>query len=445
MKKIKAYEEYRDSGIEWIGNIPKDWQVKKIKQRIKSLVTGGTPNTSETKFWTEDESQGIPWVSIADMTSSDVINKTNKYITEEGRKEKNLTILPKGTLLYSIFASLGKTALLNVEATTNQAILGFVFDDKILDQRFLRYYLQDFERSILILSSPNTQENLNTTKIKNLEMPVPKLVEQQKIADFLDDKTKKIEMVMNNKLEQIRLLKKYEQIIINEAVILGLNKGVELKDSGIEWIGNIPKNWKVEKLKYVTDLKFSNVNKKTDVGEKEVLACNYIDVYKNNYITHNIDFMKISASEEEINKFSIKKGDILATKDSEEPEDIAIPSFVLEDFEEVVCGYHLAMIRPPDKFVPKYLFRLFQSRDFNIRFTIFAKGVTRFGLDMNIFKDAKVPMPPISEQQKIADYLDEKTSKIRKSIDIIEKEVEKLEEYKKILINEAVTGKIKVF
>ena len=444
MKQIKTYEQYKDSGVEWIGKIPKDWKAKRIKDILKENITDGP---HETPIFRDE---GIPFLSVDSIEDGELTFENCRYISKKDHEEFKLKCAPrKDDILMGKAASTGKIARVKVDFEFSVwSPLALIRPNlRKMSSIFLEYLLKSdsIQHNIQLLCNVNTQSNIAMQDIPRINIPIPSLQEQQKIADYLDDKIKKIGLAISNKRKQMELLKEYEKVIVNEGVIRGLNKGVELKDSGIEWLGKIPKNWKVEKLKYIADLKFSNVNKKSEVGEKEVSACNYVDVYKNDYITNKLDFMKITASDEEINKFSIQKGDILATKDSEEPEDIAIPSFVLEDFKDVVCGYHLAMIRPSDKFVPKYLFRLFQSRDFNIRFTIFAKGVTRFGLDMNIFKDAKVPMPPLPEQQKIADYLDEKTSKIRKSIDIIEEEVEKLEEYKKILINEAVTGKIKVF
>jgi len=441
MKQVKTYEHYKDSGIEWIGKIPKEWKITKVKKYFQ-LINGATPESSNEAYWDGD----IPWATPLDLSNLDncEIYDTGRKITQEGYDNCGTTIVKEGSIIMASRAPIGYVSIIKKPLCFNQGCKAL---EKIkeINARYEFYFLKSYENVLTSRGRGTTFMELPNKELSIFPIAFPSLVEQEKITDFLDEKTKKIDIVTSNKRKQMELLAEYEQTILNEAVSAGLNKKAELKNSEIEWFGKIPKIWNVERLKYVADLKFSNVDKKSEDGEEGVLACNYIDVYKNNYITHKIDFMKITASEEEINKFSIKKGDILATKDSEEPEDIAIPSFVSEDFEKVVCGYHLAMIRPSNKFVARYLFRLFQSRDFNIRFTIFAKGVTRFGLDMNIFKDARVPMPPISEQQKIADYLDEKTSKIRESIELIEREVEKLEEYKKILINEAVTGKIKVF
>src|SRR4030066_57771 len=153
------------------------------------------------------------------------------------------------------------------------------------------------------------------------------------------------------------------------------------KPSGIEWIGEIPEHWKVKKLKYVGQAQLSGVDKKNEPEERKVLLCNYIDVYKNEFIDGNLSFMEASATETEIARFTLNRGDVLITKDSETPDDIANPAFVRVEKVEIICGYHLAHIRTNrDIMIGEYLFRLFQSPDFNARFTVNAHGITRYGL-----------------------------------------------------------------
>ena len=118
------------------------------------------------------------------------------------------------------------------------------------------------------------------------------------------------------------------------------------KSSGIDWIGDIPEHWEVKRLKDVADVKFSSIDKHSYDDEASVKLCNYIDVYKNEFINSSISFMDGSASESEYEKLKLRKGDVLATKDSETPQDIAVPALVNEELNNIVCGYHLALIRP---------------------------------------------------------------------------------------------------
>ena len=148
----------------------------------------------------------------------------------------------------------------------------------------------------------------------------------------------------------------------------------EYKDSGLEWIGEIPKEWDCIKIKHITDVKISNVDKKSKPSEPAVLLCNYTDVYNNEFIVHNLDFMKATASLEQIKKLSLGKGNVIITKDSETADDIAVPALVTEDLDNVVCGYHLALIRPNDEIEGDYLFRLLESKQINDQFSIAANG-----------------------------------------------------------------------
>lgn len=212
------------------------------------------------------------------------------------------------------------------------------------------------------------------------------------------------------------------------------------KESGVEWIGEIPKHWELKKLKYVANLQPSNVDKKSFDSEEPVLLCNYVDVYKNEYIDSTINFMKATATFDEIDKFKISKGDIIVTKDSETPEDIANPALVKENFDNVICGYHLTQIRPNRQFLlGEYLFRLFQCSKYKGQFEVGANGVTRYGLSISAFKDAFVSIPPISEQTQIAHYLDQKTAIIDKLVTGKQKLIALLNEEKAAIIQNAVT------
>lgn len=212
------------------------------------------------------------------------------------------------------------------------------------------------------------------------------------------------------------------------------------KPSEINWIGDIPNDWEIRRLKYVALVQPSNVDKKTIEGEKPVFLCNYMDVYKNDFIDKSISFMEATATDNEIQKFKIKKGDVLITKDSETPDDIANPALVKGDFENVICAYHLTQIRTNRKYLlGEYLFRLFQEDKFKAQFEVAANGVTRYGLGVASITDAFVPLPSVEEQTSIANYLNEKTSQIDKLVANKQKLIELLKDERTTIINEAVT------
>ena len=209
-------------------------------------------------------------------------------------------------------------------------------------------------------------------------------------------------------------------------------------DSGSEWLGQIPAHWKTKKLKFLSTVQPSNVDKKTVEGEVPVVLCNYTDVYKNEYIDSRLSFMSATATREEVEKFSVSTGDVIITKDSETPHDIAVPACVSEEIEGLVCGYHLTQVKPV-ALEGRYLFRLFQSKGFNAQFVVAANGVTRFGLPQHAIANADCPVPPSTEQQTIARFLDYKTAQIDTLIAKKQALLEKLAEKRSALISHAVT------
>lgn len=201
----------------------------------------------------------------------------------------------------------------------------------------------------------------------------------------------------------------------------------------------------MRRLKFITLVRPSNVDKKIEDGETEVKLCNYIDVYNNEFIDDSIDFMVASATFDEIKKFRILRGDVLITKDSEEWDDIAVPSFIKEILETVLCGYHLALVRPKAGMIEgKYLFWSFQSYNINTQFRVSANGITRYGLSKNSISSAFFLIPPPPEQTAIANNLDQKTAKIDKTIQKIQSQIATLKEYRQALISNVVTGKVRV-
>lgn len=194
--------------------------------------------------------------------------------------------------------------------------------------------------------------------------------------------------------------------------------------------------WPVKKLQDIADIRVSNVDKKVHSREKPVKLCNYMDVYTNEYITSEIQFMEASASTVEIERFSLKSGDVIITKDSESPDDIGIPTVILEDIENLVCGYHLAMIRPDKELVdPVYLAKQISTSQIARYFSLRASGSTRFGLPIGAVEGVEIPTPPKPEQEKIAEIL----STIDKAIEQTEALIAKQQRIKTGLIQDLLT------
>jgi type I restriction enzyme S subunit len=200
-------------------------------------------------------------------------------------------------------------------------------------------------------------------------------------------------------------------------------------DSGVDFIGPIPSHWRAHKIKQLADVRLSNVDKLKVDGQATVRLANYTDVYKNERITTSIDLMVATASDDQIEKLALRAQDVLITKDSETPDDIAVPAFVPETMEEVVCGYHLAMLRPdPEKLHGGYLHRWIQGRPSRSYFTIHANGLTRYGIGKGDIGNAPLLWAPMEEQMAIASFLDRETAKIDALIAEQRKLIEQLRE-----------------
>jgi type I restriction enzyme, S subunit len=194
------------------------------------------------------------------------------------------------------------------------------------------------------------------------------------------------------------------------------------------WAETLPPHWEASRIDSVADVLFSNVDKHTIEDEVPVRLCNYVDVYKNERITAALDFMEASAGPREIEKFQVHRHDVLATKDSEEPDDIAIAALVAEDLPGVLCGYHLAMIRPRSKRVHgPFIAWAHASKQFRAQYEAKAVGVTRFGLSQYAFRAARIPLPALPEQKQIAAYLDASCAAIDAAVATKRRQIETLD------------------
>ena len=219
----------------------------------------------------------------------------------------------------------------------------------------------------------------------------------------------------------------------------------DYKSSGVEWLGDVPAHWEVKQLRNAASMRVSNVDKHVKAGEIPVRLCNYVDVYKNDYIDEQIDFMRATATSAEIRRFRLNKDDVLITKDSETWDDIGVPALVTKPASDLILGYHLALFRPhANEVIGSYLLRALQSKGLAYQFHVEAKGVTRYGLSHLSIKSVRLPLPPLTEQAAIVSYLNKKTADIDTAIHSTRQEITLLHEYRTRLIADVVTGKVDV-
>lgn len=214
----------------------------------------------------------------------------------------------------------------------------------------------------------------------------------------------------------------------------------QYKSSGVEWLSDVPVHWEVKRLKTSAAYWVSNVDKVPSDEELPVRLCNYTDVYYNDEIRPDMGLMETTATADEIFRFGLRVGDVLITKDSEEWSDIAVPSLVVESAPDLVCGYHLATIRPKhDVLSARFLLRAMQASAVNQQFQMAATGVTRYGLPKSSIGEAWLPLPPPDEQRAIAAFLDRETAKIDTLVAKKQELIERLKEKRTALISRTVT------
>jgi type I restriction enzyme S subunit len=436
MNNLKAYDNYKPSGVEWLGDVPEHWEVKRVKS-ISRVRRGASPRPIADPRYFSDNGK-YSWVRIADVTAN------NHYLLETkdtlSKLGASLSVkIYDGELFLSIAGSVGKPMISKIKCCIHD---GFVYFPDLKNSQEFLYRVFETGRPYVGLGKHGTQLNLNTETIGNIKIPFPPLAEQTKIANYLDRKTAQINQAIAQKEELIELLKERRQVLIHQAVTQGLDSSVEMKDSGVEWIGDVPKHWEVKRIKHIAEMLVSNVDKHIKKLERPVQLCNYVDVYKNDFITNEIDFMKVTATKSEIERFKIKIGDVIITKDSEDWLDIGVPALVKYEEENLICGYHLAILRPFPNVNGSFLFRVISNIYVRTQFSVKANGVTRYGISHGAILRTFVAIPPKEEQIEIANYIDIQTEKIQTAIRLKKQEIGKLKEYKTVLIDAAVTGKV---
>lgn len=423
--------EMKDSGIKWIGVIPSAWRTARVKNVAETMQSGGTPDSSNDTFYVDIEG-GIPWVAITDMSTTPYVKDTNKHISEEGRKSKNLIVFEPGTILYAMYASVGKVSELAVPATINQALLAIVLNSSI-DGSFFKYALNAWEPYIISESNGTTQFNLNANKVANLCFPMPNRLEQESIVRYLDTKCAQVDTLIANVQFQIEKLKAYKQSMITEVVTKGLDPTVPMKDSGVEWIGEIPAHWKIQRGKAL----FKETEARSADGSEELLTVSQYTGITPRSQKNVTMFEALSLEGYKICEI----GDIAANTMW-----LWAGAIGISEYRGVVSPSYNVYRQRSNNFAPRYLDHLLRAPMLLQEYASLSTGIraSRLRLYPKDFFNIMFPVPPLEEQQAILDALNSKLSAVDRLIAIKQAKIEKLEQYKRSLIYEYVTGKREV-
>lgn len=427
----------KDSGIEWIGEIPEGWKVTKIKHTVSSV-------TDIDHFMPDSVEAGIPYLMIGDLkelASSIDWNSTKKISLEDYAKLSAKSHPQKGDIIFARYASIGTTCYIDVSLNflVSYACLTIRPNNLILG-KFLCYYLKSpsFAEDILRKTNSNTQGNVGKESLINATIILPPINEQEKIVDILDSECSRIDAMLAKTRSSIEEYKKLKQAVITQAVTKGVRGEREMKDSGVKWIGEIPKEWVCEKIKYATSISRGLFNHRPRNDERYYNG-KYPFIQTGDVANATKYIVSYSQTLNELGKSVSKefpKGTLTMTI-AANVGDVAILNFDAY-FPDSVVGF------VPNKNIRTlYLFYVFSAmKDEFIRTAIKS---TQLNLNIDRVKETFIPVTlNVNEQCEIENYLESKCAEIDELIAKKEQLVKELESYKKSLIYEVVTGKREV-
>lgn len=438
-------DEMKDSGVEWIGKIPKEWNVTKLKN-LATIVTGNTPSKNDEKNY---ENGIVQWIKPDNITDDFKITESKDRLSTYGLKQARL--IPKNSALVCCIGTVGKVGISEVECTTNQQINSVVFDNKNWVNGFGIYALISSRNEHERNSSKVVVSILNKSQQGNINMPVPKSEEQQKISKFLNEKTAQFDSIISKKEALIEKLEEAKKSLISEVVTgkvrvvktddgyeLVERKKEEMKDSGVEWLGDIPIEWDISKLKYIgesiTGLTYSP---KDIVDEnKGILVLRSSNVQNGKIVFEDNVYVDMNIPDKLITKI----GDIIICSRNGSRALIGKNACIREEQQGMSFGAFMTIFR--SRYF-EYLNFVFNSEIFKAQSGSFLTSTIN-QLTISNLNSFIIPLPNFKEKNIVVMYLREKISEYDKILDNIKMQIEKLKEAKQSLISEAVTGKIEI-
>lgn len=426
--------EMKDSGIEWIGEIPDEWNLVQTKRFFK--------NTKKIVRTEADKYDRLA------LTLNGVV-KRSKDDSEGLQPEKfeGYQILRKNELVFKLIDLENvKTSRVGLSPYTGLVSPAYiVLSNDLEDNRFFYYWFMFMYYNEVFnhLGGEGVRSALNAKDVLSLPVPDIESDKQRRIADYLDLKCSQIDDIIARQQEVIEKLKAYKLSVITEAVTKGLNPDVPMKDSGIDFIGSIPEAWRICRLRNIGTLQ-NGISKGGEFFGHGFPFVSYGDVYRNFSLPVQVAGL-IDSSDEERKNYSVESGDIFFTRTSETIEEVGFSSVCEETIPDATFAGFLIRVRPfTDDLVSKFSKYYFRSNHHRYYLVKQMNLVTRASLGQDLLKSMPVLVPPKDEQISIAAYLDKKCGAIESSIEYKQRVIERLTAYKKSLIYEVVTGKKEV-
>lgn len=418
--------EMKDSGISWINEIPENWSTEPIKYNY-SLIAGATPESTNVDFWDGN----IKWITPADFKTKDVfVAGGSRNLTIAGYKSCSTSMLPIGSIVFSKRAPIGTVAITADKLCTNQGCLGLVEKSGRVLNKFYFYVISIYSDVFNLYGSGTTFKEISANVFANIKLPTPPIQEQQRIADFLDAKCAEIDALTADIQTQIDTLEQYKRSVITETVTKGLNPNAEMKDSGVQWIGNMPAHWDVIRGKYI--LRYMQKPVREDDG---VITC-----FRDGEVTLRSNRREdgFTMSDKEIGYQGIDVGDLVV-----HGMDGFAGSIGISDSRGKASPVLNVLETDQNK---RYIMYYLRSMAYSDVFLALATGIRVRSCDLrwNKLAELSYPVPPLNEQNAIVKHIDSVLSKADAVIADKKAQLATLDEYKKSLIFEYVTGKKEV-
>lgn len=425
-----GYTEMKDSGVHWIGQIPKEWKVQKLFRCFGLIGSGTTPKSQVEDYYNGN----IPWLQSGDINGG-IVKSTAKSIKEIALTECSaLRMYNAPFIAVAMYgASIANTSIVAIDACTNQACCVLSSPQNGIDYQFVFYAILSAKEELLLCARGGTQPNISQEILKQFRLPLPSLQEQTAIATYLDTQCAKIDEIIAEAKASIEDYKQWKASIIYEAVTKGLDPKAEMKDSGIEWVGEIPEGWNINVLfQLISQVK----NKNKDLVETNLLSLSYGKIKRKN-IDHTDGLIPASFDSYNI----IEDGDIVLRLTDLQNDQTSLRVGHATERGIITSAY--TTLRPVNYKTSKFIYYLLHAFDIRKGFYGMGAGV-RQGLNYDEVKVLKLPLPPIDEQSTITTYLDAQCAKIDELSTEKQSLITDLEAYKKSLIYEVVTGKRRV-
>jgi type I restriction enzyme S subunit len=436
---MKKYDNCKDSGIEWIGEIPEHWELWKISHAFTRIGSGTTPESGNPIY---HENGTINWLNTGDLNDG-ILESCAKKVTEKATQDySSLKVFPAGSLVMAMYgATIGKTSIINFDTTTNQACCVFCKDD-IIDLKFLQYWFTGNKEQVINLAIGGGQPNISQNILKDIRVCCPVIDEQTQIANYLDQKTSQIDQLINQKKRFIELLQEERTAVINQAVTKGLDPTVKMKDSGIEWLGEIPEHWVLKRVgslsECITGYAFKSESFSFENGIKIVRGDNVTE----NSLRWGDKTRYWNEYSEVLNKFQLQKNDIVIGMDgSKVGKNYA---YIEENDLPLLLVQRVARIRSKNELIAKWIHYNIGSYNFKYYINLSKTDPAIPHITLKNITSYPISFPNIEELNSIIEKLSLKLMKLDETLIKSQQEIELLKEYKTALISEVITGKVDI-